>query len=138
MPPSRPQPTVESVKEGCVRLANQLASLRQEVSGLSEKLTRFKRGRAIPVPASRSGHNWAVDRLRGESVETPEPQSAVNELEQELAGAEIGIASRALLAIGRELDGAVREVRAARATLQAIADDSDLRAEFKDWQNRDR
>lgn len=137
MRPTRPPLTVDSVKTGCARLAQQIASLEKEVQGLSEKLARFKRGRVIPDEHAVEMRFWfMVDRLRGERVSTPEPGSAVLDLEKDLSETEVGIAALVLLAIGKDLDGCVREVRAAKATLQAIADDSDLRAEFKDWQQR--
>src|ERR1700743_1485944 len=130
MPPPSPVTTINSVKDGCAHLANQLGSLRNEITNLSDKLKRFKRGRDIPNDDHRM---YIVDHLRGERNETPEPKSPIWELDEELSQVELTKLTRVLFAIGKEIDAGVREVRAARATLQAIADDSDLRAEFKDW-----
>lgn len=36
-------------------------------------------------------------------------------------------------ALARDIEGAIMDVRAARHDIEAIRDDSDLRAEFKLW-----
>ena len=86
MAPNRPSPTVDSVKNGCGRLARQLASLQREVTGLSEKVARFTRGRAIPDP---QGSNYWVDWARGERTATPEPDSPIFGLKKTLFESEI-------------------------------------------------
>lgn len=130
----RTPPTVATIKDGCVRLAFQLESLRKEVTELSVKLGKFKKGREIPKEI-KYGDHLGLDRWKGQTPETPPPRSIMADVDFETKDAEnLDISSKALIAIGHGLDGAIREVRAAKATIQAIADDSDLRAEFKDWQ----
>jgi hypothetical protein len=50
----------------------------------------------------------------------------------------LALCAQAVLAIGVELDAALRGLRATRAAMQAIQDDSELRSEFKDWQSQQR
>jgi hypothetical protein len=67
--------------------------------------------------------------------QTEEPRSAIEEIRHEFGkNSNFEIPTRTLLAIAKEVDGAIRYIRAARLDLKGIADDPERREDFRDWQ----
>lgn len=109
------------------KLSRDVESLTREAKSLTEKLLAFKKGRDI----QRRDHSYAHDWRRGESHKTREPKNAIHEFENELGPAEFIVYDKALRAIARTVDDALRDIRATRADIEAIKTDSDLRADWK-------
>ncbi|RWE58387.1 hypothetical protein [Mesorhizobium sp.] len=71
-----------------------------------------------------------------ERAQTDEqPRSEIQQLSYEFHyRSDLDIPTRTILAMAKQLDRALRDVRAARNKVEAIADDSDLREDWKAWQ----
>lgn len=131
--PEQKQITVESVAGGLAKLIREVRNLQKEVATLTSAVKGFtdhnpiKRwGRSLPSDAGGS------DLAR---AETREPFSAIQKARYEYGNTpNLEIPTRTLFAIAKELDGALRDIRAARNDIEAIADNSDLRDSFKEWQ----
>jgi hypothetical protein len=127
--------SVSSVTEGLAKLIREVRNLQGEVGKLSAALHGFRdsRPRLFKVLPDSAGGN---DRSR---YETEEPRSEIGQLHYEYRNnPDLEVPTRTLLAIAKELDGALLDIRAARTTMSEIADDSDLRADFKAWQQANR
>lgn len=129
------QITVESVKDGLAKLIREVRLLQSEVAKLTGAIGGFTENNNRPrlwkvLPNSAGGG----DRAR---YQTDEPRSAIEQLRYEYGDAsDLEIPTRTLLAISKEIDGALRDIRRARLDIDAIADDSDLRDDFREWQER--
>lgn len=132
--------TVETVKEGLVRLERAITSLSREVSGASQKIKSFSKGKTLPRECMQ--HPWCEDwkSITGgfcESNQTPEParhSGFAAELIEAIENPDIAV--ELIAAMARDIDGIMLDVRAIRSTIRAIQDDSDLRGDFKEWQKR--
>jgi hypothetical protein len=119
-----------SLPDQIAKLARDTATLRSEVSGLCNKLSRFTKGRDLRPKGHVLGY---VDTARGQRERTEEPRSAIYELLLDTPELDSAAVARCLNAIASDLDGAFRDIRATRADIEAIKNDSDLRADFKEW-----
>jgi len=127
--------TVETLKDGLLKLLRAVGELRSDVDGLNRQLASFANGRKLRSP----GHVVGFDFMRGESSKTGEPRNRLEEALRKDGFLESPEAQfRALRAIGQDLEGALADIRAARSAIEAIRDDSDLRAEFKNMGDRRR
>lgn len=71
------------------------------------------------------------ERDRGE---TPEPRREINELNLEYPVTQnFAVADQVLFAISKDLDGAFYDIRSLRKTIEAIASNSDLREDFREY-----
>jgi hypothetical protein len=122
-------PTQTSIKECLAKLSRDAENLQRETTTLAGKLAPFKKGRDLQPRTYVIGLDWS----RGQTEQTPEPRNAVAELERELSPIELEIYDRALRVIARTMDSALRDVRATRSDIEAIKEDSDLRAEWKNY-----
>ena len=121
-------PTVESIKQGLVKLTLSLSRLAAEVSGVRTNLGKFAKGRKLRPQVFYTGFDYH------QRPETEEPKSSILEQLKSIGdSSNLQIADRILLAIANDAEGAFRDIRAIRADIEAIRDDSDLRAEFKSW-----
>lgn len=128
----RPQVTLSEVRDGIEKLCRDIGSLQGEVNELRNMIGRFKKGRRVRPFIYASG----LDHGRGERESTPEPRSQIEEALRLLRGANTVEQQGLLLkAISRDLDGALRDIRAAKLDVHAIVDDSDLRDEFRAWKD---
>ena len=123
--------TVQNVTDGLAKLIKEVRQLQSEIAKLTESFHGFKIKHPIPEP--RIPYNKGFDWRTRPS--TDEPKSAIRDIIYEYQdGDNLEVPTRTLFAIAKELDGALRDVRAARADINAIASDSDSRADFKAWQ----
>lgn len=125
-------PSVANVTDGLAKLIREVRLLQREVAELHNSLKGFTGGErlrqfcVLPTEAGGGSHAMPV---------TPDPRSAITQIIYEFPNnANLDIPTRTLRAIAKELDGALRDIRAARHDIEAIADDSDLRESFKEWQ----
>lgn len=129
---------VETVRDGLAALARQIAQLAIEVNALNKVFGSFDAKPVqyhpfIPVEWSGENNNFA------ESPKTPEPRKEIEAaLEQTKKLKNPDIATKLIRAMAKDLDGAFRDIRATRADVAAIKDDSDSRSNFKDWVERTR
>ena len=127
-------PTVESVGDGLAKLIREVRTLQSEVRNLTGAVYGFHSKNPRPyawrvLPPGADGGNPEA------RYQTDEPQSKIELVRYQYCGnPNLEIPTRTLLAIAHELDGALRDVRAARTDIKAIAEDSDLREDFKEWQ----
>ena len=129
--PERPPATLSDVRDGIAKLCRDIGSLQGEVNELRNLIGRFAKGRTL-APYIYGGPE--IDRFKGERAQTPEPKSQILEALELLKSADtVQEQSLLLKAISRDLDGALRDIRAAKLDVRGITDDSDLRAEFKAW-----
>jgi hypothetical protein len=130
------KPTIESVTNGLAKLVREVRQLQKEVAGLHASLRGFTGDNKYRIhgwnvlPPEAAGGNPAA------RAQTEEPKSTIERLRYEFGdNPNLEIPTKTLLAIAKELDGALRDIRAAKLDIRAIADDSDLREEFRQWQN---
>lgn len=134
------QPTIQSVTEGLARLIREVRHLQSEVARLTHTLNGFtdkyretRRWYSLLPPEANP------DQRDAARAETDEPKSAIRTINYEFNNnANLDIPTRTLLAISKEIDGALRDIRAARNDIEAITDDSDLRDDFREWQANQR
>lgn len=121
--------TRPNVADQIAKLGRETITLKAEVAAVRALLDAFIKGRNIHPP----GYTWPpVDWQRGETRDTPEPRRPVEELERNMKATPAAeFTAKAILALARAQDGAFRDLRAMRADIEAIANDSDLRREFK-------
>jgi hypothetical protein len=127
-------PTVKSIAAGLAKLYREVGNLRSEVAKLNDWLGEFKTRHPMPAygPPDELSSLWST-RVR---PQTEEPTSAIRAAVYEFKDTDdLAIPTKTLLAIGKDLEGALRDIRAARSDIQLIVDDADLRSEFKNWQN---
>lgn len=132
------KPTVETVTDGLAKTIREVRQLQKDVRSLTAMIGGFTEGRQsfeyrlstlLPPEADPQGSNY---HIRGE---TDEPRSAIAQARYEYGkNPNLEAPTRTLLAIARELDGALRDIRSTKLDVKAILDDSDLRREFKEWQ----
>ncbi|MBB4001576.1 hypothetical protein [Aurantimonas endophytica] len=134
------EPTASTMAAGLAKLIREVRQLQTEVTKLRADLRGFTGGRkqfphwrSTPVLPPETGGAYEA------KAEKDEPQSAIMLARYEYGeNPNLEIPTRTLLAIAKELDGTLRDVRAARLDIKAIADDSDLRNDFKEWQRNQR
>ena len=127
----QPKTTVESVKAGLAKLIREVGLLHREVAGLNTRLDKFTEKHPIPRRFRVVGLDYH------QRPETPEPVSIYQEALRHLeAGEKPEIQHRLLLAILKDTDGALRDIRAAYSDINAIVNDSDLRDDFKKYLDR--
>lgn len=121
-------PTIQSITDGLTKLLREVRLLQTETRSLTERLHSFTEKHPVP-PAERTfDHDW----VRRES--TDEPHSMFRAFLYEIKETDdLETPTRALIAVLKDLDGALRDIRAARSDIDAITNDSDLRGEFLDW-----
>jgi hypothetical protein len=129
------KPTIASVTDGLAKLVREVRQLQKEVAELHASLRGFTGNNKYRL------HGWNIlpPEAAGDNnaarAQTDEPKSTIDQIRYEYGGnANLAIPTRTLLAIAKELDGALRDIRSAKLDIRAIADDSDLREEFKQWQ----
>ena len=127
-----PKVNVTSVSDGLAKLIRDVRLLQKEVRDLHGTLKGFageRHRRWMVLPPEAGGSERAQPK-------TDEPQSKILEVRYEYGeNPNLEVPTRTLLAIAKEIDGAIRDIRAARADIAAISDDSDLREAFKEWQS---
>ena len=128
MNPKRPDATFSSIKEGLVKIARDIQLLKSEVKLVREKLGSFVGQRDLH-PAPRT------DEIAfGIRPQTRDPDPQIPEMLFEFKHtSNLEVPALAIMAIARDLDGALRDIRSTRADIEAIANDSDLRSEFRNW-----
>ncbi|RWC38324.1 MAG: hypothetical protein EOS28_30225 [Mesorhizobium sp.] len=124
------QNTVESAKSHLTKAGRDMRLLHSEVAKLTATIKGFTDKHPLPryeLPAGLKYH---------ERAQTDEqPRSEIQQLSYEfMTGSDLDIPTRTILAMAKQLDRALRDVRAARNKVEAIADDSDLREDWKAWQ----
>jgi FtsZ-binding cell division protein ZapB len=122
------RPIVASVKDGLEKLSRETAQLQREVAALTQRLSKFKKKHPLPRRPYLAGLEWY------QSPETREPRSAIKSVEGDPN--DLANVPALMFAMSNDLDGALRDIRAARADIDAIVNDSDLRSEFRNWQDR--
>jgi hypothetical protein len=126
----RPPPSAESVKDGILRLIRTVEALKSEVRAVRERLGQFTKDRDLSDPYILiPGQN---EDDGGYAPITPERFPSALKLEFSDTS-DFETPTRAIIAIGKDLNGALSDIRATRADINAIANDSDLRAEFKTY-----
>jgi hypothetical protein len=128
------KPTIASVTEGLSYLHREVQALKREIaklsrefSGLTEHFSDDDMNREL----------WGVGR--DHQHRTDEPSSEISRISYEFPDrANFEIPTRVIFAIAKELDGALRDIRATRTKLHAVLSDSDLRADFKVWHETNR
>jgi hypothetical protein len=138
--PKHGPPTVESLKTGLANIDRSLSQLKHEMNTVGSKLGKFKdqgaRGYSwnyIPPEWMGENKSWRV------RSETDEPKNNIGEaLRAGIDNDSVIAANLIIRAIAKDIDGALRDIRALRADIEAIKDDSDLRGDFKDWLSRNR
>lgn len=128
--PARSQhlPNVDSVKDGLAKVCRDVQLLTNEVHGLRKRLGEFSRGRDLKPYVSYVGFDWV------QRPQTDPPRQEIAELLHDLKDTDnLEIPIRALVAIAKDLDSALRDIRATRMDIDGISNDSDLRAEFRNW-----
>ena len=130
MRPQRPKPAVTpaSIKEALGRLDGSIQKLTQEVQELSRRLQPSKKPK---------GQNFLnADGYDSSKDWQQEPQNAIREVLRHMPDEpDLELQANAIKAIMEDLLGALVDVRATRNLMIAISNDSDLRAEFKNWQS---
>lgn len=128
------KPTVTSVTEGLAKTIREVRGLQEEVAGLRRDLKGFTDANPVDrtrrvLPPEAGGRGLEA------KAETDEPPSEISKVRFEYANDEnLEIPTRTLLAIAKELDGALRDIRSAKQDIKAIARDPDLTEEFRNWQ----
>jgi len=121
------EPTVETIKEGLTKLLREVKQLQTEVRGLTARLGKFTDEHPIPPPDT-VGFDWV------QRPATRPPRQEFKELMWELKSTDnLEVPTRALFAILKDLDSALRDIRGARADIDAISNNADLRDDFKHW-----
>jgi len=124
----RSPPTVASVKSGLASLLRLTETVRTEVNGLREQMGGFAKGRELRP------HIFIVRDNFNQSSDTQEPSNAIDDIVWEYESqSNLEAPTRALIAIAKELNSALTDVRATRTEIQAVVNDADLRADFKVW-----
>ncbi|MDV6225843.1 hypothetical protein R2G56_06055 [Nitratireductor aquimarinus] len=125
-------PSVESVTDGLAKLIRDVRLLQSEVRQLRSDLGGFTNDkRLLPYIHTLPPQAGGSDRAK---AETDEPQSGIRKISYEYGDvSNLEIPTRTLIAIAKEIDGALRDIRSARNDISAIEKDSDLRDEFRDW-----
>ncbi|RWA64410.1 hypothetical protein [Mesorhizobium sp.] len=127
--------SVESISDGLAKLIRDVRMLQGEVRSLTDGVRGFTgsagpRHRWILLPPEAGGGTRAMSQ-------TQEPRSAISMARYEYgSNPDLEIPTKTLLAIAKEIDGALRDIRAARLDLREIAGDDVLREEFKEWQRQ--
>lgn len=119
------RPTIESIGDGLVKIIQELGLLKSEIGQLNEKLKPLS-DKADKRPQYRTGLEWY------QGTQTRDPESEIERFCIEYRETDnLEIPTRAIIATIKQIDGALRDVRAIRADMEAIKNDSDLRAELK-------
>jgi hypothetical protein len=98
--------------------------LRKEVDELASLLRPLPKGTHPPLSLA----SGSYDRQRGETPSTLEPRSSINEAIYRLKTVEnLSLSSGLLIALARDLDGALRDIRTAKLDVKSIVDDPNAR-----------
>jgi len=125
---NKPEPTPETIKEGLAKLLMEARALTRQTEALRKQIAPFVDDKGLRPPDIIRDH-WRVQS------ETEAPKSAIRELDWELGNRDdLSIATRAILAIAKEFNGALLDIRATREEIRAINEAPDFRAEWKTWQ----
>ena len=123
---NKPPATVEGIKDGLTKLLREIELIKTEIAAITSKLANFKE-----TETTHKRYDWDPDGPAYGQRQTREPLSAIRETLLNLEDENLEPASRALMAVFRDLDGALRDIRRARNDIEAIAGDSDRRDGFK-------
>lgn len=119
---TRPQPfTVASTKDGLEKLSKAIEGLKGEIAATNQRLGAFKTKHPLPPEPRPIGLEWH------QRAATDEPLPADPFAWDAASLKQMGAAMR-------NLDDALRDIRAVRVDLERIAKDDDLRDEFRIWQ----
>jgi hypothetical protein len=135
----RPPQTVDTVKTGLVNLHKGLSQLTLELAAIRKRISpiaqKIPQGRPyVPPEWAGTSNSWRANR-----GETDEPLRATNDELLDLEHlSNLDPPTRILLALARDIEGALLDIRATRTAIEAIQNDSDLRADFKDFMAKNR
>ncbi|MCP4304906.1 MAG: hypothetical protein GY788_08555 [bacterium] len=131
MPPRTP--AVSSIREGLEKLIREIAQLKNEVHAINKRLGAYRKKHPVPRDTASDYDPDFRAFGRGHRTETEDPRAKVPSALMDIEAEAPGPATRALMSMLDDLDGALRDVRAARRDIDLIAGDSDQRARFKKW-----
>ncbi|PAP91398.1 hypothetical protein [Mesorhizobium wenxiniae] len=120
---------VESIKDDLAKVVREMRLLKSEVAKLTATIKVFTDKHPLPERTP-----MPPDLKRHERVATSEPRLEIDEAIYQLRNANLDHPTQLIQAVAKQIDGALRDVRAARNQVEAIADDSDLREDWKAWQ----
>lgn len=127
-------PSTRLIVEKLGKLYRETKSLSAEVAKLTSLMSDFEN------KAKTEKYNFEVlpPRAGGNDrslYKTEETQSVISATLYEFSKLEdLTIPTRTIIAIARDLDGALRDIRAARLNFEAISKDPDWREDFRAWQ----
>src|SRR4029079_15927766 len=109
------RPAIQTPTEGLGKLIADVRTLRSEVQKLNDKLGSFRRAGKQPItlPPEAGGSSYRA------GAKTEEPRSAIwQHLVEQENSANVEVFSRAVHAIAKDIDGTLRDIRAARLALE--------------------